>query len=110
MSETLEQQQHHPFCTSQDASTCPCYVPQRAISTPVPEDPEREAIALLITCPDCHAPVDVRCVAQMWTCRNGAWEPYCVPRHAHSRRVKAARKYRLMPDPTVEITQQGDER
>lgn len=94
MSETLEQEQHHPRCDSKDAQTCPCYAPRRPIPVQT-EDPEREAIALTITCPDCHAPMDVRCVAQMWTCSSGQWKPYCIPRHAHSRRVKAARKFRM---------------
>lgn len=91
MSETAEQ--HHPLCDSKDAQTCPCYTLQRSIPIDNP-DAEREGTALLITCPVCHAPVGVQCIAHMWTCSSGQWEPYCIPRHAHSRRVKAARKYR----------------
>ncbi|MFL6427852.1 MAG: hypothetical protein ACJ71S_06380 [Acidobacteriaceae bacterium] len=96
-------QQHHPFCDSKDAATCPCYMRRSPIPAPN-EDPEREAIALLHTCPDCHAPMNVGCIAPMWTFATGKWEPYFVARHAHSRRVKIARKSRIMEQAAQEKT------
>ena len=51
--------------------------------------------ALGISCPICHAPVDVQCVRIVWEAKWGMYVPSLVLRdEPHGKRVRAFEKFR----------------
>jgi hypothetical protein len=51
--------------------------------------------ALGISCPVCHAPVDVQCVRTAWEAKDGQYVPKLIERDPHSKREMAFKKYRM---------------
>jgi hypothetical protein len=51
--------------------------------------------ALGISCPICHAPVDIQCVRIVWDAKDGQYIPRLIQRfEAHGKRVRAFEKFR----------------
>lgn len=52
---------------------------------------------MAITCPDCHAPVNVQCVTTHWRAADGQFMPYHVNREPHHRRMKRFSRFGAEP-------------